>query len=182
MQQAVTLLSALANQPVPVAPPQGPSLPASAVVRINIYWFLSLVLSLSAALVGIVCKQWLREYERDVSQSAKQALGVRQVKFEGMEYWRVGSIVTSVPLLLQLALALFLIGISELLWHLHRAVAIAVTTVAGLTAAFYLATALLPLLQYVYLSLKTDRRFLSKHVFTAPQCPYKSPQAWLILR
>lgn len=72
LRQAVILLSTLANQTSSSVPPQpGPALPESVVVRINVYWFLSLVLSLSAALIGIVCKQWLREYERDIGQSAQ---------------------------------------------------------------------------------------------------------------
>ncbi|KZV96318.1 hypothetical protein EXIGLDRAFT_643245, partial [Exidia glandulosa HHB12029] len=50
LRQAVVLLSALANQ-TPTSPTtqRGPALPESVVVRINVYWFLSLVLSLSAA-------------------------------------------------------------------------------------------------------------------------------------
>lgn len=193
LRQAVVLLSTLANQTSSSLPSQrGPALSDPVVVRINVYWFLSLVLSLSAALVGILCKQWLREYERDIGQSAQQALAVRQMKFDGLEVWRVGAIVTSVPLLLQLALALFLIGVSELLWNLHRTVAIAVTTAAGLTGVFYLITALAPLWQYLYLSISsrmqgrsyfnTYAHHLPGRAFILPQCPYKSPQAWLALR
>ncbi|KZV96326.1 hypothetical protein EXIGLDRAFT_671188, partial [Exidia glandulosa HHB12029] len=194
--QAVQLLSSLANQSIPTAPPRGSSLPDSATVRINVYWYMSLVLSLSAALVSILCKQWLREYERDIGHSAEQSLGVRQVKFEGLEYWRVGAIVNSIPLLLQVALALFLIGICELLWNVHRAVAIAATGLTIATGAFYVTTALAPIVQYLYLSiLSRVRRNLKEYrytkdysyyapgcAFTAPQCPYKSPQAWLVVR
>lgn len=113
------------------------------------------------------------------------------MKFEGLEAWRVGAIVTSVPLLLQLALALFLLGICELLWHLHQAVGIAVTTVAGLTGIFYLLTASAPLWQYLYLSISSRLQMTGQYycdpilpgcAFTVPQCPYKSPQAWLALR
>ncbi|TFK41637.1 hypothetical protein BDQ12DRAFT_599157, partial [Crucibulum laeve] len=38
--------------------------PSSSVVRINTLWFLSLTFSLTTAIMGILCIQWLREYER----------------------------------------------------------------------------------------------------------------------
>ncbi|EJD49956.1 hypothetical protein AURDEDRAFT_58835, partial [Auricularia subglabra TFB-10046 SS5] len=91
----------------------------AAIIRINSFWFMSLLLSLSAALAGILCKQWLREFERNGGQSPEMALAVRHVRFRGFEFWKVGSIVTSVPILMQMALALFIIGIVELLWRLH---------------------------------------------------------------
>ncbi|EJD34682.1 hypothetical protein AURDEDRAFT_31197, partial [Auricularia subglabra TFB-10046 SS5] len=152
--------------------------PDAAAARINVYWFLALTLSLTAALVGILCKQWVREYERDVGRSHEQALGVRQMKFEGLDSWRVGEIVSSVPLLLQLALALFMIGILELLWRLHSTVAATVTVVAGLTLLFYSATSFLPLIQF----LDMHFRPLGFYARMRSQCPYKSPQAWLALR
>ncbi|KZV96329.1 hypothetical protein EXIGLDRAFT_643272 [Exidia glandulosa HHB12029] len=184
LRQIVQLL-ANGTDSTPIAVPSlGRSLPDAAAARINLYWFLSLTLSLSTALVGIVCKQWVREYERDVGQSPREALGVRQVKFEGLEYWKVGAVVASVPLLLQLALALFLIGILELLWRLHTGLATAVTVVAGLTVIFYIFTALLPLWQCVYVSVLSalGERGFRGGAFARAQCPYKSPQAWLALR
>ncbi|EJD36892.1 hypothetical protein AURDEDRAFT_35085, partial [Auricularia subglabra TFB-10046 SS5] len=150
----------------------------AAAARINVCWFLALTLSLTAALIGILCKQWVREYERDVGRSHEQALGVRQMKFEGLESWRVGEIVSAVPLLLQLALALFMVGILELLWRLHREVAATVSVVAGITLLFYIATSFLPLIQYLDLHFRR-RGYLLR---TRSQCPYKSPQAWLALR
>lgn len=69
--------------------------------------------------------------------------------------------------------------------------AIAVTTVACLTGAFYIITASAPLWQYLYLSISSRlqmmgmfdfNKFLPGGAFIVPQCPYKSPQAWLALR
>ncbi|EJD48824.1 hypothetical protein AURDEDRAFT_60393, partial [Auricularia subglabra TFB-10046 SS5] len=142
--------------------------------RINIYWFLSLTLSLSAALVGILAKQWIREYQRDSGRTPPEALGIRQLKHDGRERWRVAEIVSSVPILLQTSLALFLIGIVELLWRLNKHVAIPVSCVVLLLGLFYTSATVLPAAQFVYWYF-TPRS-------SAPQCPYKSPAAWFILR
>ncbi|EJD54763.1 hypothetical protein AURDEDRAFT_39213, partial [Auricularia subglabra TFB-10046 SS5] len=187
LRQTVNLLAHIHNESLPTRiPTPGHELPSSALSRINAYWFLSLTLSLSAALMGILCKQWVREYERDAGQSHRVSLGVRHVKHQGFEAWGVGSIVSSIPLVLQLALALFMIGILELLWRLHVIVAVLVTILAGITASVYIVTALLPLFQCLNIS----RRWYSESqnrsyadpwppALTTPQCPYKSPQAWL---
>ncbi|EJD44338.1 hypothetical protein AURDEDRAFT_166718 [Auricularia subglabra TFB-10046 SS5] len=142
-------------------------------MRINAYWFISLVLSLSAALIAILGKQWVREFERSATNlPLKEVVGVRQLKFEGLEYWRVGDIISALPLLLQLSLALFALGILELLWYLHVSGAIAVCVPTAIVLLFYLATTFLPLLQHV-------QRFREGHGI--PQCAYKSPQALLAI-
>lgn len=193
LQQAVSLLAQAQNTSLPIhVPSQGPQLSSPAMIRINTYWFLSLTLSLSAALLGILCKQWVREYERNAGHSHHIALAVRHIKHEGLEAWGVGGIVAAVPLILQLGLALFLIGILELLWRLHASVAAWVTAVCWLTGMIYVATTFLPLLQCVYLSAWFHRHvrnhglwppdLLRGSFLTAPQCPYKSPQAWLVMR
>ncbi|KAL1718373.1 hypothetical protein EV715DRAFT_168287, partial [Schizophyllum commune] len=148
----------------------------SVAIRLNAYWFLSLILALSSAVVGILCKQWLRRYERDLSRTrdVPEALGVRQMKYEGIIEWKVGAIVSSVPILLLCALVLFLVGIVELLLQLHRSIAVPAAIAVGAIVLFMLATTLLPLIQYA------TRAFSSWSL--SPQCPFKSPQSWLFLR
>ncbi|EJD49959.1 hypothetical protein AURDEDRAFT_20414, partial [Auricularia subglabra TFB-10046 SS5] len=189
LRDLVFLVAANSNQTVQLAPKAPPGrLTDGTIVRLNVFWFVSLCLSLSAALVGILCKQWLREYERDLGRSPETSLAVRHIRFQGLEYWRVGTIVTSVPIVLQFALALFLVGIMDLLWHLHAAVAGCVTAVAGVTLAFYLTTTFLPLFQYAYICLRCcggperTGNYCSLKAFAEPQCAYKSAQAWVAIR
>ena len=115
-------------------------------VRINIFWFLSLVIALSAALVGILCKQWIREYQRDTPISNQEAFELRQLRFQSWEYWHVPDIISSTSLLLQLALLLFFSGVIDLLWsRVHVKMIAAIITVAiGLLVLFILVTILLP--------------------------------------
>ncbi|EJD48863.1 hypothetical protein AURDEDRAFT_29010, partial [Auricularia subglabra TFB-10046 SS5] len=99
---SVELLARIANlldeTGAPVPPPTTSAISDATAARINAYWFLSLALSLSAALVGILAKQWIREYDRDAGRTHPEALGVRQMKFDGLGAWKVPEIVSSVPL------------------------------------------------------------------------------------
>ncbi|KAK0465671.1 hypothetical protein IW261DRAFT_1347044, partial [Armillaria novae-zelandiae] len=144
--------------------------------RINVYWFSSLLLALSSASTGILCKQWLREYIRDAGRSSKDALCIRQMRLDGLSAWKAGGIISTIPLLLQVALVLFFVGVLELLWPLEKTVAIPFTVIAAFVVLFILFTTLAPATQYCYVILR--------HSFDPlpPQCPYKSPQAWLLVR
>lgn len=173
--QLLAQIASMLNGTGPPAPAPATSALSNAVaVRINTYWFLSLILALSAALVGILAKQWIREYDRDVGRTHPESLGVRQMKFDGLEAWKVNEIVSSVPLLLQFALGLFFLGIVELLWQLHPAVAVPVTTVVILALVFYVVTTILPTVHLANWYRTPGSR--------ASQCPYKSPHAWIVLR
>ncbi|EJD44311.1 hypothetical protein AURDEDRAFT_36708, partial [Auricularia subglabra TFB-10046 SS5] len=148
-------------------------MPNSVSTRINVYWFLALSLSLSAALIAILCKQWIREFERNVGLTPRAYVDRRQMKFEGIRHWQLGVIIAALPLLLQLSLAMFALGVHELLWRLNPVVAIVVCIPTTAVLVFYAATTLLPSIQY-FRSKGTHYPSLWQKV---PQCPYKSPQA-----
>lgn len=141
--------------------------------RINAYWFLALSLSLSAALIAILCKQWIREFERHADLAPKEFVSVRQMKYDGLERWRVPDVIALLPILLQLSLGLFALGVLELLWQLHAAIAIAVSVPTSITIVFYGATTFLPLVQRSIYT-HNPRSALWTQM---SQCPYKSPQA-----
>lgn len=138
------------------------SAPLSAIV-INSLWFFSLVAALSSAFIGILVKQWLREYMRPISTTPVDALSLRQLHYQALKDWGVVEIISLLPLLLQLSLALFLVGLLYLLWTLHNVVAGVLTTVIAIVFVFYTATTVLP-------------------AFQQSLCPYRSPQSWLFLR
>ncbi|KIJ91938.1 hypothetical protein K443DRAFT_54095, partial [Laccaria amethystina LaAM-08-1] len=70
----------------------------SPVVRVNICWFISLMLSLMTILIGILCLQWLREFQHRTSLPHKEVLHLRQVRYEGLYKWHVPSILSALPL------------------------------------------------------------------------------------
>ncbi|TFK17736.1 hypothetical protein FA15DRAFT_546384, partial [Coprinopsis marcescibilis] len=147
--------------------------PTSTEVSINTLWFLSLTLSLIAVFNGILCLQWLREYQSDSGLPDKEAIALRQMRFEGLERWRVPEIITSLPILLLTALALFFAGLLQLMWSKNSTVAIALSAVVGIAMTFIIATTFLPGFQVLYAVLSS---------YAIPQCPYKSPQSWLVSR
>ena len=107
-----------------------PSVPAR---WINSLFFVSLVLSLAAALFGILVKQWVREYMQWNSPlaSPRENVLIRQFRFEAWEAWKVATVISAVPALLEIAMIFFLIGMIILLWTLDNIVAICVTVVTS---------------------------------------------------
>lgn len=156
--------------PLPSSSNQGTLL--SSAERINICWFLSLTLSLATVLIGILCMQWVREYQHDVALPQADLICLRQMRFEGLVTWKVPGILSSLPLIIQTALILFFVGILDLLWSLNHRVAIPVTIAIGLLLVFVFATTMLPTFQL----LRCDRWL------QVAQCAYKSPQSWMFYR
>ncbi|TFK64414.1 hypothetical protein BDN72DRAFT_265676 [Pluteus cervinus] len=146
------LISIQSNTTIIPAVP-GPFTPTPSAVRINICWFLSLVLSLISVLVGVLCLQWLRECERPVAMSFEDKLRYRQVRYEGLIAWEVPRIIAFLPTLLQFGLILFFIGVIDLLWQRNHTVAIVVLVPIACTTSFLIATTILPLLQAVVIRL-----------------------------
>lgn len=129
-------------------------------ILVNTLWFCSLVLSLAAASIGISVKQWLKQYIVPQSVVPRQRAQIWHYRRRGLLHWRVPDIITLIPLLLQIALVLFLVGLQILLWTLSKVAAAVVLAPTALLLCFTMYTALAPTL--------------------ASDCPYKSPQAWWI--
>ncbi|KAF9458419.1 hypothetical protein BDZ94DRAFT_1270689 [Collybia nuda] len=107
-------------------------------VWINTLWFASLAFALTAAVVSILCKQWLYEYQRYENVTTEDSFLIHGLCYRGLQTWRVPEIITSLPILLQIALVLFLSGILVLLWSFQSVVASITTVIVGLTFPFSL--------------------------------------------
>jgi hypothetical protein len=137
--------------------------PASSDVRINALWLASLVLSVSAALLAILVKQWLREYMTWTFMApGKNAVALRRYRDLGWNKWLVRRWRDAIPTLLQTALLLFFWGLIEFLWGLQPVVAVVISVLIGIALAIFLVIAFIPLVD--------------------AQCPYRSPFSWLLLR
>uniref|UniRef100_A0A0W0EVW7 DUF6535 domain-containing protein n=1 Tax=Moniliophthora roreri TaxID=221103 RepID=A0A0W0EVW7_MONRR len=161
------------------AEPEAFQPPASS-IRINCFWLLSLILALISSLLGLLCKQWLREHGRDtyISTPAK-ALALRQLRRDSLEVWHVPKLVAATPILLELALFLFFAGLLELSWARHLALFVVCMFSVGLGAGVYTITTFLPLLTNVYNDLTQKDLEIPPFRFI---CPYKSPQSWAVYR
>lgn len=130
---------------------------------INALFFISLILSLAAALFGIMGKQWLREYmawNSSLAQPRENVL-VRQIRREEWDASYAETIIRSIPALLELAMILFLAGVVGLLWTLDQIVAKVVT---AFVAAFVILLAILTI-----------------HPLFRRRSPYKSPTSWALV-
>ncbi|CAL1698975.1 unnamed protein product [Somion occarium] len=123
-------------------------------IRINTLWFSSLVFSLVTASLGMLVKQWLREYLALEATSAQERCRIRHYRHKGLVRWRVLEIAALLPLLLQTALILFFIGLSDFLRDLNPIVGWVVTGLVASWLVVWVSTMVAP-------------------VFYA-QCPYKT--------
>ncbi|KAI0746012.1 hypothetical protein C8Q76DRAFT_567908, partial [Earliella scabrosa] len=126
-------------------------------IWINALWFPSLICTLSASSIAVTVKQWLYQYKQGLSGTSREISRLRQYRYENLLSWRVPEIIAVLPILLQIALSLFLGGLLILLWSLHPLVAIIASALVGMLGAFHFATTLLPTFR--------------------PDCSYQSPQA-----
>ncbi|KAH9477121.1 hypothetical protein JR316_0011037 [Psilocybe cubensis] len=171
-----------------------PFSPTPSAVRVNTFWFISLVLSLTTVLVGIIALQWLREHQSySTNLTSRQKYALFMMRADGLKTWHVPKIFTSLPLLLQSALILFFGGTIDFLHAIgHLDVTIPVTVIIGVVLIFLVATTILPWLQMFVLSLRLathkdhypsgsgdERALYPEEIYNRPpsQCPYKSPQA-----
>lgn len=81
------------------------------IVLVNIFWFASLIISLVSASFGMLVKQWLREYLAVNNPSPRARVRILHDRRPELSSWRVFEIASMLPLLLQLALALFFVGL-----------------------------------------------------------------------
>uniref|UniRef100_A0A0W0GAW0 DUF6535 domain-containing protein n=1 Tax=Moniliophthora roreri TaxID=221103 RepID=A0A0W0GAW0_MONRR len=157
--------------------------PDASSIRINVFWFLSLILSLTSALFGLLCKQWVREHQRDTTtRTPGEALALRQLRRDSFEKWGVSSFLSALPILLEVALLFFFVGVLDLLWNRHRVPFVVCLVAISFSAGLYFLTALLPTLMVPRDQTDDIRNGQFNRLSYQFICPYKSPQAWLVYR
>ncbi|KAK7024279.1 hypothetical protein VNI00_016445 [Paramarasmius palmivorus] len=168
-----------------------PFTPEASSIRINCFWFLSLIFSLTSALFGLLCKQWLREHQRDVpTRTVAENMALRQLRRDSFEKWGVASFLSGLPILLEIALVFFFIGVLDLLWTLQPIVFGICLAAISLSIGLYFLTTILPTItiprdqaQFIT-TWDEDKRPHHDFGQLAYQfiCPYKSPQAWAVYK
>ncbi|KAG8710806.1 hypothetical protein FRC08_016688 [Ceratobasidium sp. 394] len=124
--------------------PDFPKFSASMSTRwINGIWFASLGLSLSAALIAMLGKEWLTAYLSSRPRPAHSHALLRQSRLEGLERWWALHIIALLPSLLHASLLLFAVGLVVYLWTMDVAVAAVLAGIMIITSLFYIITAVL---------------------------------------
>lgn len=113
----------------------------------NGLWFSSLVLSLAVALLCILVKQWLDEYDRHILASAPshQYWSRRHHLYrDGLQAWGVPALISFLPILLHLSLFLFFAGLAPFLHLLDGTIAYVLIAVMSWILLFYIVALILP--------------------------------------
>jgi len=158
LRQNVVILDQISHQiasiapqvPIPSTPP--PSFPAfeplRSDIRVNAFWFMALIFSLSAALLAILVQQWIRDYMHvfqrynDPLKSAR----LRQYLHEGSEGWYMPVVAEAVPGLLHVSLFLFFVGLGDVVMNINITVGIGTTVPIFACGLFYIFTTFAPVI------------------------------------
>ena len=101
--------------------------------------YASLLISLLAAFVAMLGKQWLNRYLRNSGRSTIERCGDRQRKCDGLEKWPLHLFVESLPVMLQAALLLLACGLCRRMWSINASVTHTLISLTGLGVVFYVA-------------------------------------------
>ncbi|KAF9027386.1 hypothetical protein BDP27DRAFT_1247451 [Rhodocollybia butyracea] len=139
--------------------------PAILDLWVNGLWFTSLIISLSVALFAVLAKQWLRQYMSIITGTPREQALIRQFRFDGLEKWRVQSLIGLLPTLLHLALILFFAGLVIFLIPLSITMAYVHGAISVTVVVLYLTATVLPLFA-VQCSYRTTLHNCFTHVFS----------------
>jgi len=105
--------------------------------------YASLSLSLLAAFGAVMGKQWLNSYKAARGRGSLQERGLqRQRKLDGLERWRLQTVLKSFLVLLQISLLLFGLSLSANMWTQQRTISSVIICTTALGILFYVATIL----------------------------------------
>ncbi|KAH8995455.1 hypothetical protein EDB92DRAFT_207024 [Lactarius akahatsu] len=156
----------LAN-PVGAIPPASPSdqssfAPSASVVFVNSVWFLSLVLSLTCALIATLLQQWARRYLQMIRRNhpPHDRAHIREYFSRGARRFRIFALVEALPFLLLISVLLFFAGLVAFAFLANRTAACFTAAIVGFCILSYIALTLMPL--------------------TYHDCPYHTPFTSLI--
>ena len=95
-------------------------------------------MSLLAAFVAMLGKQWLTRYLRHTGGSVVERCSDRQRKCDGLEKWPFHFFIGSLPVMLQIALLLLACGLSRYTWSVNTSVGRVVISFTVLGFLFYI--------------------------------------------
>ncbi|RDX43168.1 hypothetical protein OH76DRAFT_1236360 [Lentinus brumalis] len=128
----------------------------------NSFLFGSLLLCLISSGLGLWVKEWLREYMLDLPYSPRELVHVQQYRHQGLRRWGMRRLVAMISFLLQLAVALFSVGMTMFTLKLDITLYWVLIGLSGLWTVLTWGTAFFPA--------------FSTH------CPYKSPLSRALYR
>ena len=125
-------------------------------------WMISLVLSLTSALIATLLQQWARRYVEtpNVPSEPNDRARVRWLLFRGTVFYKMRLLVEIAPTLLHLSVYLFFAGLVIIFRTINKKVAIAVDVSVGVFGLAYVMLSILPCLDV--------------------KCPYRTPMSYIL--
>jgi len=130
--------------------PSTPFSPPTSAVWVNSLWFLSLVISLTCALLATLLQQWSCRY-MNVTQtrySPHKRARIRAFFAEGVEKLHLPWAVEALPALLHLSLFLFFSGLAVFLFNINHTVFKATILWVGFCTGMYMCITLMPMFRH----------------------------------
>lgn len=157
LRQISDQLGSQASVPSNLSLPDFTLSPTASDVRVNIIWIISLVFSLSAALLATLVQQWARDHMHiyQLYGHPLKVARIRQYLHEGVEKYRMRGIADAVPGLVHISLLLFFAGLADFFRNTYRSVGNAAIVLLSLYALLYTIATLAPIVN--------------------PQSPYRTP-------
>ncbi|KAL1676107.1 hypothetical protein EV122DRAFT_217023, partial [Schizophyllum commune] len=113
---------------------------------VNGLWLISLTLSLLAALISVLAKQWIQHYNSVTGGTARERANIRHYRLLAFDRWHVPFIISFLPALLSMALLLFLGGLAVYFSPLDSTIAFVIIGFTSAIALLYVVSIILPIM------------------------------------
>jgi len=116
--------------------------PPAYIVIVNALFYASLGIMLLAAFIAMLIKSWVREFDRGLRAMSipEQRAKTREFRYLGMRRWKLPEMVAVLPLLIQISLFLFSIGLALFLFHISKPSFAVTTAIFGVGILYYTMT------------------------------------------
>ncbi|KAH9037354.1 hypothetical protein EDB84DRAFT_1437485 [Lactarius hengduanensis] len=144
------LSNATNNGTVPAASPctQASFTPSASAVFVNSVWFLSLVLSLTCALIATLLQQWARRYLQMIQRNHAPHVRahIREYFSRGAHRFRIFGLVEALPFLILISVLLFFTGLVVFAFPTNHTVAVITLAIVAICLILYIVFTLTPLI------------------------------------
>ena len=137
-----------ASSSLPTSPP--PFNPPNYAIWVNALWFLSLVISITCALLATLLQQWARRYLKVTRPrySPHKRARIRAFFAEGVDKFLLPWAVEALPTMLHLSLFLFFAGLAVFLWNVNLTIFKLVLSWISLCTALYGCITFIPVFRH----------------------------------
>lgn len=126
------------------APLAEPFQPTTSSLIINSLWFTSLALTLFSALSAVLARGWLAKYNPALTKERSHEACSRHLRYLRSKQWGLEPMVAAIPLLLQVALALFAVGLALFALEDNTGIGISLSVLTILAFITYVFLTILP--------------------------------------